>query len=185
MENTGVIIGHIPAGYLATVLLRKYCRKWGINGLQVLLASLFGSIVPDTDLLWFYLVDNRQYHHHTYWPHYPIVWGAIMTLALLCFHATKYTRHSSLALVFGAAGMLHMVLDSIVGDIWWFAPWVDAPYSLFTVPARFDYWWLNFIFHWSFILEIALCVSAYCVRVGRPDLSRTHAAKTLRDFSGR
>lgn len=171
MENTEVIIGHIPAGFLATVLLRKYCRKWAINEYQILAASLSGSIMPDTDLLWFYLVDNRQYHHHTYWPHFPIVWGSIMTVALFCLRTTKYTRRSLLALVFGATGMLHMVLDTIVGDIWWFAPWVDAPYSLFTVPARFDYWWLNFILHWSFILEFTLCVSTYYAWTGRPEFS--------------
>jgi hypothetical protein len=31
--------------------------------------------------------------------------------------------------------LLHLVLDSIVGDIWWLAPFVDRRYSLFTVPA--------------------------------------------------
>lgn len=91
-----------------------------------------------------------------------------MTASLFCSRATKYTRYSFVVLVFGAAGMVHMLLDSIVGDIWWFAPWVDASYSLFTVPARFDYWWLNFIFHWSFILEITICVCAYYVWVRRP-----------------
>jgi len=53
-----------------------------------------------------------------------------------------------------------MVLDSIVGDIWWFAPFVDQRFSLFTVPALYKPWWLNFILHWSFALELAVVGSA-------------------------
>ena len=156
-----MIVGHIPAGYLAAILLRTHSQKWSIPQLQVLGAALFGSVAPDIDLLWFYFVDDRQYHHHTYWPHYPIVWVSIIAASLVCSYATKYAWLPLMSLVFGLAGMLHMVLDSIVGDIWWLAPWVDRPYSLFTVPARFDHWWLNFVFHWSFILELAIWLCAY------------------------
>ena len=163
MVNHGVIIGHIPAGYLVAALLQRHVRKWGVNRSQVLIASLAGSVAPDTDLLWFYLIDNRQYHHHTYWPHYPIVWGGIFAASVICNRASIFSRPSFLLLIFATAGLIHMALDSIVGDIWWFAPWLDKPYSLFTVPARFKFWWLNFILHWSFILEIALCLSTYFV----------------------
>jgi len=58
-------------------------------------------------------------------------------------------------------GVLHMLLDSIVGDIWWFAPFVDQAYALFNVPARYQPWWLNFLLHWSFALELALWVWAF------------------------
>jgi hypothetical protein len=53
-----------------------------------------------------------------------------------------------------------MVLDSIVGDIWWFAPFIDKPYALFTVPAIYTPWWLNFILHWSFMLELVFVFCA-------------------------
>ncbi len=55
---------------------------------------------------------------------------------------------------------MHMLLDSIVGDIWWFAPFVDQPYALFTVEAVYKPWWLNFILHWSFAIEIGILLWA-------------------------
>jgi inner membrane protein len=75
--------------------------------------------------------------------------------------------------IFSAGGLLHMVLDSVVGDIWWFAPFIDRPFALFTVPALYTPWWLNFLLHWSFALELAICVGAVitfrrCQRGGVP-----------------
>ena len=61
---------------------------------------------------------------------------------------------AALALIFSINGFIHMLLDSIVGDIWWLAPVIDQPYALFTVEAVYKPWWLNFILHWSFALEI-------------------------------
>jgi inner membrane protein len=58
-----------------------------------------------------------------------------------------------------------MVLDSIVGDIAWLAPFSDERFALFEVPAIFKPWWLNFVLHWSFALELVLVASAvYCWR---------------------
>ena len=47
-----------------------------------------------------------------------------------------------------------MVQDSVVGDIWWFAPFIDRSFALYTP------WWLNFVLHWSFALELAICAIA-------------------------
>lgn len=33
----------------------------------------------------FYFVDHRQYHHHVYVPHWPIVWLSISVLALVWY----------------------------------------------------------------------------------------------------
>ena len=69
-----------------------------------------------------------------------------------CVMANK--THVLRGLVFSAGGLLHLLLDSIVGDIWWLAPIEDQPYALFTAPAVYESWWLNFILHWSFALEV-------------------------------
>lgn len=73
----------------------------------------------------------------------------------------RNSRAAPLAVAFATMGVLHMLLDSIVGDIWWFAPFVDQAYALFNVPARYQPWWLNFLLHWSFALELALWVWAF------------------------
>jgi hypothetical protein len=59
--------------------------------------------------------------------------------------------------------MLHLVLDSFVGDIWWFAPFIDRPYAMFTVPAIYTPWWLNFFLHWTFAVELGICVWALLI----------------------
>jgi len=62
----------------------------------------------------------------------------------------------ALALIFCLGGFGHLLLDSVVGDIYWLAPFSGKPYSMFTVPALYHPWWLNFILHWSFAFELAL-----------------------------
>jgi hypothetical protein len=66
-----------------------------------------------------------------------------------------------LAFLFCLGGFIHLILDTIIGDIWWLAPFVDRPFSMFPVPARYHPWWLNFLLHWSFALELALWIGAF------------------------
>ena len=63
---------------------------------------------------------------------------------------------AAILLLTAVNGCVHICLDSIVGDIYWLLPWHDSAYSLFTVTARFRPWWLNFILHWTFLLELGL-----------------------------
>ncbi|KAG1647501.1 Bicyclomycin resistance protein [Nymphon striatum] len=35
-------------------------------------AAIFGAILPDLDLIWFYFVDRGAFHHHLYWVHVPV-----------------------------------------------------------------------------------------------------------------
>ena len=30
----------------------------------LLWAAVMGGVLPDLDLIWFYLIDNRAFHHH-------------------------------------------------------------------------------------------------------------------------
>ncbi|THB68747.1 MAG: hypothetical protein D6B27_01885 [Gammaproteobacteria bacterium] len=62
--------------------------------------------------------------------------------------------------IFGINIFIHLFADSIVGDIWWFSPFTNKPYSLFTVPSIYKIWWGNFILHWSFLIEITLILIA-------------------------
>ncbi len=125
-----------------------------------------GSIFPDFDMIFFYFVDDRQYHHHRYWTHLPVYWFAISAALLLGFSRLRScVSHVELAAVFIANVFLHLVLDTIVGDIWWLYPFVDRPYRLAIVPALYHPWWLNFILHWSFAIEtiiIGAALGTYC-----------------------
>lgn len=120
-----MIIGHLPAGYIFTKFIARRMVNKDINLRVFILAGVIGSIIPDLDMLYFYLIDNRQHHHHTYWPHYPSVWLGFLLIFAVWYGFGNNKSTALLGLVFFINGFFHMLLDSIVGDIWWFAPFVD------------------------------------------------------------
>ncbi len=97
-----MFVAHIPSGYIMAVSRLKRVRHFREASSAVIAAGMIGSIGPDFDMVYFYLVDHRQTHHHRY----------------------------------------------------------VTPYAMFTVPALFKPWWLNFFFHWSFGAELIICLLA-------------------------
>ena len=142
----------------------------GRAGVRFLWAGAIGAIAPDFDLAYFYLVDGRQHNHHSYVTHYPVIWIAAMLVCACWWRADRARPWAALAGVFALGGITHMVLDSIVGDIAWLAPFSHEYFSLSHVEAIFEPWWLNFILHWSFALELLLV--ALAVYVWRRDHAR-------------
>tara|TARA_Y100000588_G_scaffold244425_1_gene258564 strand:- start:1669 stop:2205 length:537 start_codon:yes stop_codon:yes gene_type:complete len=155
-----MFIAHLPAGYLLARHLLKRISTLPASHKAVTLSAMAGAIAPDLDMLYFYFIDNGQTHHHKYLSHWPILWIGLLCVSVLAVALGKRKGLPFLALIFSVGGLLHMLLDSVVGDIWWLAPMVDQPYALFTVPARFQPWWLNFVLHWSFVIELLIIVWA-------------------------
>ena len=147
-----MIIGHLPSGYILG-------RAFGF-GTQVLMgAVVLGAVFPDFDLLFFYLVDNRAFHHHKYWVHAPGFWvltSLIVALAL----AWLYRPALPLFGAFVAGNLLHTLLDSIAGGIMWRWPFSTNLVSLVTVQPTHSHFVLSFMAHWTFWLEIALWLVA-------------------------
>lgn len=158
-----MFIGHIPAGFLISTYLNRRLAAPNSNTRIFILAGIVGAVAPDLDLLYFYLVDHGRHHHHTYFTHLPIFWAALIIAAGVWRTTRSDSCGPGLGLIFAINGFGHVVLDSIIGDVWWLAPWIDQPYSLFTIHRRLDPWWLNFLLHESFALEIALVLGAIFV----------------------
>lgn len=151
-----MIIAHLPAGFICARLL---AGRWQIPVHQhrsFLFASLAGAIAPDLDMFYFHLVDHRRHHHHTYFTHFPVVWLSLLIISLIWWRLDRQRSHAMLATVFSLNGMIHMLLDTMAGDIWWFAPWLDQPFALTKVLPVYQPWWLNFLLHWSFAIELLL-----------------------------
>lgn len=155
-----MIIGHLPAGYVASKLMFGRFRSTGVALKPFLWAGVVGAIAPDFDMAYFLLIDHRQHHHHTYLTHFPIVWFTLLLLSTVWLYASRSKTRPALATIFALNGCIHLVLDSIVGDVWWLAPFVDKPVAFFIVPALYKPWWLNFLLHWSFALELAVVIWA-------------------------
>ena len=60
---------------------------------------------------------------------------------------------------------LHMFLDSFAAEIYWLKPFSDMHLNVVEVPARYGWWVWNFVFHWTFAVELAICLVAAAVLV--------------------
>lgn len=146
-----MITAHLPSGY---VLGRVFPKAP-----LVLPAAVVGGILPDFDMIWFYLIDERSIHHHRYWVHIPSFWATISVFALPLVTLLARPYLAATTAFFAALG-LHMILDTISGGIMWHWPASTQFTTLITVPTRFDNWVLNFVFHWVFALEVMIWIAA-------------------------
>lgn len=175
-----MIIAHAPSGYILANLIVRQASSIPASAAAVIGAGIVGALAPDFDMLYFHLIDNRHTHHHEYMSHWPLIWLTLAAAFTLWLSAARKSKVAFLSLVFFLGGVLHLVLDSFVGDIWWFAPFIDQPYAMFTVPARFKPWWLSFILHWSFAAELAIWIGALHIYRQRANHSLQHTALTGR-----
>ena len=61
-----MFIVHLPAGYLTTKVLLSHTKLPLSHRRTVVAVGLVGSIFPDLDLIYFYLLDNQKHLHHQY-----------------------------------------------------------------------------------------------------------------------
>jgi inner membrane protein len=115
---------------------------------------LIASVLPDLDLLYFFLVDQRQHNHHSYWPHIPAIWIGLFVLSFAVIKLLRKSRWLPYLFIFYFNILLHLLLDTLVGGIAWLYPFDAGLISLFTVPANESHWLLSFIWHWSFLVEL-------------------------------
>ncbi|MFC3630789.1 metal-dependent hydrolase [Paracoccus angustae] len=134
------------------------------RGLMV--TGLVASVLPDLDLIWFYLVNGRQNPHHEFVFHWPLFWVAvalILWIASMGLGLRGAMPFLGIALV---SLLLHMVPDSVAAEIAWLMPFSDAEVNLVVVPARHDWWVHSFVLHWTFLLELTICGWAALVLAG-------------------
>ncbi|PTX55981.1 LexA-binding, inner membrane-associated putative hydrolase [Litoreibacter ponti] len=150
-----MITAHLPFGYLLGRAAQRYTppHPW------VMPAALIGAVLPDFDLLWFYFVDGRAFHHHLYWVHMPLFWVAVgaVTLPLVRMFQRPLLP---VARTFFAALLTHCLLDTVGGDIAWFWPFSDRQFSLVTVEPTHSHFILSYLNHWTFSLELCIWAGA-------------------------
>lgn len=164
-----MFIAHLPAGYLVAKAGLKYdlfASRGKLSRRVILIAGLIGSVLPDIDIVYFYTIDRHQHLHHTYWTHIPIFWLIILSTSFALGAILKSDRIKVLTEVVGLNLFVHLVLDTVTGKIQWLYPFSHKDFVLINVPAIYNYWVWNFVFHWTFTLEIALVLTAayilYC-----------------------
>ncbi|MEF2074330.1 metal-dependent hydrolase [Consotaella aegiceratis] len=147
-----MFIAHLPAGYLLTDRMAEGRRQRR----SLMAVGLVAAVLPDLDLSWFYLVNERRTAHHAFVFHWPLFWVALALVSWLIPKAMRW-RGSGLFIAVALANLLlHMVLDSVAAEIAWRQPFSDRELNLVEVPARYDWWAWNFVLHWTFALELAI-----------------------------
>ncbi|MEP4196579.1 MAG: zinc dependent phospholipase C family protein [Aliishimia sp.] len=136
-----MFIAHLPAAYLVSRAFPNLSQR----------PLLIGSVLPDLDLLLVYVGGVAQ-HHHNFLSHRPALWIALMIAGFAA--QSPWVR----ALALGA--IVHVLLDTVAGQIAWAWPLSSWTMPVVTVPARYEYWVWNFILHWSFLIELVICAGA-------------------------
>ena len=111
--------------------------------------ALVAAVLPDVDLIWFYFVDERAFHHHKYWMHVPFFW---LVIALATLPRAKRAKKMGLFAMFFGVIALHMFLDTLTGGIAWAMPFSERLFFFFDVSARHGA--LDVEFHLSLDLRI-------------------------------
>ncbi len=129
----------------------------------LLAIGLIGSVFPDVDLAYFYLFDQRQYHHHSYWTHVPVYWVVILCGGLTLAHLLRSRLLAAASIVLVGSVLLHLLLDTELGAIRWLYPFSTKSFPLFIVPARYDWTLLSFVLHWTFLFELVIVGASFFV----------------------
>jgi inner membrane protein len=158
-----MFVAHSFAGYLCS----RHCLhrfKQHLTGptqwKYYLLFGVFCSVLPDFDLLYFYTIDNRQHLHHSYWTHIPIFWVIVAGTIYGVGRWIVNKRVGVSCVILLVNTLLHLVLDTIAGGIYWFYPLSDMYVQWLHITPRYSWWVLNYIFHWTFFLEICIILAA-------------------------
>jgi len=178
-----MFFAHLFAGYLVSRKVKDNHKDKQLV-LRYILFGLFCSVMPDLDLIYFYIWDHRQHIHHSYWTHIPLFWIACCSALYLFSKLLKKNLNPYILLIF-LNTLLHLFLDSVVGGIYWFYPVTDDYLRMFTLTSRYNWWVLNYIIHWTFLFELAIIATAiYMLRVDfSPKPNRTEKRILLLEAS--
>lgn len=149
-----MITAHAPAGYITGKVLS--------NDPKIIRVAVLGGIFPDFDLVWFYLIDDRAFHHHHYLVHVPFFWLVCASVCFpLCF--AYFSKQLRILSAFFAGVAVHIALDGIAGGIKWLWPLSNTLFYIVNVAPVYKNWILNFVLHQVFLLELLIWVAALVI----------------------
>ncbi|PTU31654.1 metal-dependent hydrolase [Stenotrophobium rhamnosiphilum] len=155
-----MFLAHLPAGYLCSHAILASCKNPPRNLRPYLALGMLGSIAPDLDFIWHAFLDPHPVFHHLYWTHYPFAWALPSSIALLVCLVLGQRNAALGVLLFAANGLLHLLLDTPWGSIAWAWPFDPTLMKWVSVPHNQRLWLLNFVFHWTALVELSIITAA-------------------------
>ena len=152
-----MFLAHMPAGYVVSKFLLTQFRLSNSKTKILMFLGILGSIFPDFDMFYFYLIDNKQHGHHSYWTHIPFYWILLLGIGYAFAFINRSRTFVAATTVFIGCALLHLFLDTFAGGgIKWFYPFSNEYLHIFHIPPRYNYWVWNYIFHWTAFAELLL-----------------------------
>lgn len=152
-----MFLAHIPAGYVVSKTLLSHFREEQSKTKWLMCLGLLGSVLPDIDMFYFYLIDKQQHGHHSNWTHIPSYWIALLGISCLAAAIYKSRTLVVTSRIFITCVLLHLVLDSFTGgDIKWLHPFNHSYLSICSIPAENCYWIWNHLLHWTASVELLI-----------------------------
>ena len=161
-----MFIAHLPAGYISTKYIINKAQKYGRpleDKKLYIVVGLIAAMLPDFDMLYFYLIDNRQHLHHGYVTHLPVFWAVPITIWAILSIFFKNKQSLLLSIIVGVNVFLHLFLDTFVGKVRWLYPLTNMDFYFFDVPTKYNWWVWNFFLHWTFLFELSILFVAVYV----------------------
>ena len=149
-----MIFGHLPAGYITSKLLfNKLEARTGFYK-AFMFWGMLGAITPDLDLFYYYMMDVYKTPHHTYPTHLPFFWLILILISILWLRLNNHSQNPAFAFIFSFNGLIHLILDTFTGSIFWLEPLSSTPFSFVSLDLEYNSWGLNYFAHWAFVLEL-------------------------------
>ena len=156
-----MFLAHMPAGYIVSKALLSQFREERSKAKWLMCLGLLGSVFPDLDMFYFYLIDKQQHQHHSYWTHIPFYWIALLGISYLAAAIYKSRTIVVTSTIFITCVLLHLALDSFAGGgIKWFHPFDHTYLRIFSIPAQNRYWIWNYLLHWTALIEFLIILIA-------------------------
>lgn len=111
-----MILAHAPAGYIIGYLFSSYIKRPALHK-PIMVTSLITSIMPDLDMLYWFLIDNQQHDHHIYWSHIPFVYFALLPFIALALLRKQWRIMGAFMSLAWINFMMHAVFDTVVSGI--------------------------------------------------------------------
>jgi len=149
-----MLIAHAPMGYIIA-------KKQKVEKKSLAAASILFSVLPDFDLLYYYIFDDGKRSHHLYFPHLPIVMFGSFLILLPFMQFRPMKKFRPYISLFYINWLVHLLLDTVTGGIAWLYPLKNTLIKLIQIPAHMSHWILSFVFHYSFLIEIGIVFYAF------------------------
>jgi inner membrane protein len=165
-----MLIAHAPAGYLLTRLLSRTLFKGVVTPRRnnrfyqlMMVTGVAGAIIPDIDFFYHFFFDADRTPHHDYITHLPLFWAILWGVLYVIGRLRRSKTFIALSTAFCANVLLHLVFDTITGSIRWLYPVRTNGMNLFVVADVHVWWVQNYLYHWTFLLEVAITAMAMVV----------------------